>query len=215
MEALKIRIFVEYLGETKPLRIDTQLKNKELIQKVLHKLNIDSEDWESFDLVFKKFNCEITRAKDLAQDDVLILKKEIISEMIFYKERTSMEDKDSSSLDETIVTNVSSENGFRDDSLEDFGNLNGEDMEEKDEEGILGEEDDKEENHTGKKIKIPIDTDDLSTEKWPDRKSLCADLKTWSAINRMKLGLDSQERINKDGTKVSIFYCSKKKEIWM
>ena len=85
MEALKIRIFVEYLGETKPLRIDTQLKNKELIQKVLHKLNIDSEDWESFNLVFKKFNCEITRAKDLAQDDVLILKKEIISEMIFIK----------------------------------------------------------------------------------------------------------------------------------
>ena len=35
---------------------------------------MDINQWESYDLILKSFECNVTRAKDLVQDDILVLK---------------------------------------------------------------------------------------------------------------------------------------------
>jgi len=35
---------------------------------------LDINQWESYDLILKSFECNVTRAKDLVQDDILVLK---------------------------------------------------------------------------------------------------------------------------------------------
>ena len=84
-----------------------------------------------------------------------------------------------------------------------------EDLKEVEEEKIEEEETDEKDD---KRYKIPVDDlKKIQTRSFEDRESLKSAIKEWSIKLNMKLSLDSMERVNFDGTKVTKFLCSKRK----
>jgi len=217
METLKVRVFVEYQERKILVKLKTVLKGKEMLQKILRKLDMDVENWENFTLEMKNFEYRIARAKDLVQDDILTLKEQASENIIFQKEgegsseiqgkslenlilgdwsyNSSLSENQDEYSEDSIITDVSYNSTLSEQVREDLGVLDNKEEEEKEEE------------------EVKVDVEKLKKENWSNREELSSSLKTWASDNHMKLGLDSQERVNKDDTKITIFYCSSKKKL--
>ena len=74
MQPNKLRVIVEYEGQPRLIKLRTELKGQDLFRKILKKIDLDINQWESYDLILKSFECNVTRTKDLVQDDILVLK---------------------------------------------------------------------------------------------------------------------------------------------
>jgi len=186
------------------------------MRKVLSKMGLNSDDWESFDLVVKTMNCKVTKAKELITDDKLLLKEkynldegseEEWKEKEEEEEEENQEEKmgEESNLEDSIITSNSLDNWLN----ENDGSEEAEYVEENDEE----REENAEDREEDQEIKVLIDVNDLKSKTWSNRDELNDYLKIWASDRHIKVSLNSQARFNKNGTKVSTWSCSKKKTL--
>ena len=192
MEASKVRACVEYEGKSLLVKFKLNLNEEELLQKVLKKFDLNIEEWENYELLLKGQNCKLIRAKDLIQDDRLLLKSLASRNLLAENnENEEFAEEESIGEDYSWISENNESQQFEEASLE-ISN-SGEDDEEHLEEQVI------------------TDISVLKNKKWKDRDELKTCLKKFSSDNHIKLSLDSQERIKKDGTKISVFFCSKMK----
>lgn len=206
MEALKVRVFIEYQQQVSLIKLKSQLKDEELLLKVLKKLELNIEEWENYSLHVKTPECRVTRAKDLLQNDILILRREDPKMEVGENqiEISSQKETISEDSNDSIRTEFSLDNWLNEDVSEDLGpSVSGENSE---------ESFDSDSSSERTEVEMEVRIEEIKAKEWSDRESLSTELNLWAAKKRMKLSLDSQERKNKDGTKVSKFYCSKKKQ---
>ena len=215
MESIKTRVIVEYNNEPKLLRLKIDLKGEEMLRKILRKFDLDEEGWEDYDLILKSLECKAMKVKDLVHDDKLLLKPTVPqidqreesdgnSLMNQEGEEIFKEGNGKSNSEDSIWTTASMDNWLNEESISDQTHSFEREMEESRTDSIQDQNEEK---------RITMEISNLDLKEWFDREELKKSLNVWANDKNIKLSLDSQERCNKNGTKVSVFNCSKKKSL--
>lgn len=189
---MSIRVAIEYAGTRRALVIPEASEREEIISMCLMLFNI-SGDYQDFQLIIQDLDCPVQTAKELLNNEILLLER-----LLEIRDSKYKEDPMSDPFEEHIPTDFTYSNP--DDSNSPIHESTSQDSEES-------------EDNTHSEDGSEIDIEELYQLDIKDREELDTKVKNWAASNKMMVSFKGPERVNiRLGNKVSTLFCKRKQK---
>jgi len=207
-----VRVAIEYDSVRKPVIFQAGIEETEMIQASLEIFHLDKNDYIDYELIILDLNCKATDSKFLLNNDVLVLKNNNLTEIIFSKDETEPSKMNQFTQDSITDSELqpSISNSREESSNQSFCH---DESFASDEYGADPNDDESPENahyEEDDEKKILIDLKELNSMIFINREEVKEKVSQWCGTKKFKVSLKTQEHINQDGVKITTLICNKK-----